>query len=405
MLGDHVFNDGGIPHATFSTLRCQSPRLFASLGETEPAWHLFSYADVTSALRNWEQFSSHEGGTTLQDQTPRQVAHNTSLLHTDPPEHTRLRSAFNASMSRARVETMSDQLDTIASKLVTEATAAGTIDVPQGLAARMASYSLCHFLGIPNRHRDTFMRLSALMLADTTPNPPIGRSSPLVGRPGDSALHRGSPSLAMIDLLMTYCFESDRDDGLGRLAQRPTGVGVKEVEDVLLILSTAGTGMTMNAIATMLWQLSIQWDELVSEEGLLLVTSDQLIEESLRFATPLMHTRRTATADLVLNDTLIRAGEKVVLWLASANFDAQAFNDPLCFDPRRATNPHLSFARHSPHFCLGAHLARLEMKAVLNAVIQHCGRLSTAAPPDFLPSNFVNEMVTLRMTFAKRTGL
>ena len=78
------------------------------------------------------------------------------------------------------------------------------------------------------------------------------------------------------------------------------------------------------------------------------------------------------------------------------------FEQPLCFDPRRDANPHLSFARYSPHVCLGAHLARLEMKAVLSAVVTHCSRVSAASPPRFRPSNFVNEMESLPMIFTKR---
>jgi cytochrome P450 len=403
MTLDRVQFSGGIPHEAFSLLRNQKSPTFSSLGGSDPSWHIVSHRDVLSCLRSPEIFSSHSGGTTLQDQTPEQIMHNTSLLHTDPPEHTRLRSAFNQALSRTAVEQSAPQLDRIAEQLVAECVRAGSVDVPQVLCARMASYSLCHFLQIPDRLRDHFVRLSALMLADTTPNP-TASGSPQGGPnfANESHFFTGSPSMAMVDLLMTYCYDSDRSDSFGRRQAETAQVTEREVEDVLVILATAGTGMTMNAIATMLWQLAVGWDTMVTRDGELAVNEERFIEESLRFATPLMHSRRTVSAPAAVSGQALEAGDKVVLWLASANFDEQVFDAPEEFRPNRSPNPHLSFARSSPHVCLGAHLARLEMKSVLRAVLRASTHLETISTPEYLPSNFVNEIVRLPITFTPR---
>lgn len=400
-LSDHVFA-GGIPHAVFDQYRRTLPCFRAPLRATDAGWHLFRYEDVSRALKDWQTYSSHSGGTTLQDQSPIQVLHNTSLLHTDPPAHTRLRSSFHRSMAPAALEPYAEAFDVIAREVVGDALAFGVADVPSLIGSRMASYSLCSFLGVPGRLRDHFLRLSALMLADSVPVPqPGGQMQALTGV-CDPNLLSGSPAAAMVDLLMTYCYESSRSDAFGQ--DFPDGAGSAAVEDVLVILATAGTGMTMNAIATMVWQLATNWDELVDASGALRVDELGVVEESLRFATPLMHTRRTATADAEVAGQRIAAGEKVVLWLASANFDADVFESPMLFDPQRSPNPHLSFARNSPHHCLGAAFARAEMRSILRSIVSSCRRLEVVEGPVYLASDFVNEMTSLKVAFTGRTA-
>lgn len=389
---------GGIPHHRLADLRASSPCIYASLGGTLPCWHLFRHVDVTACLRGWDRFSSHTGGTTLQDQTDEQVAHNTSLLHTDPPEHSRLRSAFAPSMSRSRVSSLGGAFAAIADELIDECVRNRLVDIPLSLCARMVSYSLCHFLGIPLLLRDHFMRLSALMLADSTPLRQPGAHCTAGLGPASAALYAGSPSVAMVDMLMRYCYDSERDDAFGATAWGESETSERAVEDVLVILATAGTGMTQNSIATMLFQLAMNWDDLVGPGGELAVPPGLLIEESLRHATPLMHVRRTATADIDVCDELIRSGEKVVLWFASANFDPAAFADPRRFVAGRSPNPHISFGAGA-HYCLGAQLARLEMQSILEAVLRRCTHLAVVREPTYLPSNFVNEMVSLPARF------
>lgn len=200
-------------------------------------------------------------------------------------------------------------------------------------------------VGAPRRTRlhDHFMRLSALMLTDATPAAVPGTYADRVVDAGDARLSTGSPSAVMVDLLMRYCFGSDRTDEFGH--RSPRTVTEREVEEGSIILATAGTGMTQNAISTMLWKLAAHWDELVTPDGELAVAPGPMIEECLRLATPLMHLRRTAVADTEVGGQLIGAGEKVILWFAAANFDPSAFDRPQVFDPARSPNPHVSFGR------------------------------------------------------------
>jgi cytochrome P450 len=116
------------------------------------------------------------------------------------------------------------------------------------------------------------------------------------------------------------------------------------------------------------------------------------VEEILRWSTPVLHFRRTATRDVELRGTRIGAGDKVVVWYASANFDERVFADPLRFDVGRSPNPHVSFGRGGPHFCLGAHLAKLEVKVMFELLLPRLRSIEPAGPPQRIRTNFTHAL-------------
>ena len=116
------------------------------------------------------------------------------------------------------------------------------------------------------------------------------------------------------------------------------------------------------------------------------------VEEILRWSTPVLHFRRTATRDVELRGTQIRAGDKVVVWYASANFDERVFADPLRFDVGRSPNHHVSFGRGGPHFCLGAHLAKLEVKIMFEELLPRLASIEPAGPPRRIRTNFTHAL-------------
>ena len=123
----------------------------------------------------------------------------------------------------------------------------------------------------------------------------------------------------------------------------------------------------------------------------------------LRWWTPVMHFRRTATADTRLSDVDIRAGDKVVVWFSAANRDPDVFEDPDTFDITRTPNDHLTFG-HGPHFCLGAHLARVQLRAMFGAVLDLLGEAELAGEPVRLRSNFQNGLKSLPIRWAVTAG-
>jgi cytochrome P450 len=123
------------------------------------------------------------------------------------------------------------------------------------------------------------------------------------------------------------------------------------------------------------------------------------IEEIVRWATPVMHFRRTAVEDAVVGGQEVRAGDKVVLWYTSANRDADAFDDPFNFDVRRSPNEHLAFGAGGPHFCLGAHLARREIRVMFEEIFRRLPDLEISGPPDYLQSGFIHGIKRMPCAF------
>ncbi len=113
------------------------------------------------------------------------------------------------------------------------------------------------------------------------------------------------------------------------------------------------------------------------------------MEEILRWGSPVMHFRRTATSDVVIRDREISVGDRVVIWYVSANRDEEVFDDPMSFDIARSPNPHVTFGGGGPHFCLGSNLARTELRLILHELIERMPDLSLLGEPDRLRSNFI----------------
>jgi cytochrome P450 len=176
-------------------------------------------------------------------------------------------------------------------------------------------------------------------------------------------------------------------------------VSLAEFENLFWLFSVAGNETLRNGLpGGMLALLSHpgQYRRLLADRSLL----PSAVEEMLRWWTPVMNFRRTATADTRLSDVDIRAGDKVVVWFSAANRDESVFADPDAFDIGRTPNDHLTFG-HGPHFCLGAHLARVQLRAMFGAVLDLLGEVTLAGEPVRLRSTFQNGLKSLPIRWAR----
>ena len=174
-------------------------------------------------------------------------------------------------------------------------------------------------------------------------------------------------------------------------------VSIEEFENLFWLFAVAGNETLRNGIPGGLIALMshpAQYRRLLADRSLL----PTAIDEMLRWWTPVMHFRRTATADTRLSTVDIHAGDKVVVWFSSANRDERVFADPHTFDIGRTPNDHLTFG-HGPHFCLGAQLARAQMSAVFTAVLDRLGEVRFDGEPVRLRSNFQNGVKSLPVTW------
>jgi cytochrome P450 len=175
----------------------------------------------------------------------------------------------------------------------------------------------------------------------------------------------------------------------------------REFDTMFLLLVVAGNETTRQSIAhgmKVLMEHPDVMDRLRREPELMASAT----EEIMRWASPVIHFRRTATADTELHGVRIREGDKVVVWLISGNYDERQFPDPLTFDVTRKPNNHITFGRGGPHFCLGAHLAKLETRIMFEELLPRLNTAEPTAPARRLHSNFTNayKSMPVRVTTA-----
>jgi cholest-4-en-3-one 26-monooxygenase len=171
-----------------------------------------------------------------------------------------------------------------------------------------------------------------------------------------------------------------------------------EFDSFFMLLAVAGNETTRNAITGGMYALiqnPEQWEKLKNDSSLLPTAADEIV----RYVSPVMHFRRQATRDIEVGGQLIKKGEKVVIYYTSANRDESVFENPDTFDITRDPNPHLGFGGGGPHFCLGRHLAKLEIEELFRALIERVDRVELVSEPRRLRSNFINGIKEMQVRF------
>jgi len=402
---------GGVPYGLFAELRRDRPVCWID----EPAvgpwpagpgfWAVFSHADVKHVLRTPEVFSSHLGATQIRDPdtaTDLEFARAMMLNH-DPPSHSRLRRIAADAFTPKAIKALEETIEARARELIDAVAGRGEADFAE-VAADLPVWTLAQVMGVPDADRrllhDWASRVigyqdadyAALSTTEAEALSPMGRTA-LAARPATTTHPDGRPMnprsrLALADMFAyAHALAGQRPGGIvGRMLDG--GLTGAEFETMFFLFAVAGNETLRNAIPGGLLCLLDHPDEFAR----LRARPDVLnpaVEEMLRFWPPVMDFRRTATRDVTLGGQEISAGEKVVVYHASANRDGTVFPDPDRFDITRTPNDHVSFG-FGPHFCLGAHLARTQMRALFKQVLARLPDVALAGEPVRLTSNFQN---------------
>ncbi|MFE9204951.1 cytochrome P450 [Micromonospora sp. NPDC007230] len=389
---------GGVPHEEFDRRRREEPVGWvpepalwrhSSAGRIQQRgagfWAATTHQAVVEVSRQPEVFSSALRGAFLHDpRTPADLEFMRQLLvNMDAPQHGRIRRLVTSVFTPRAVRSLADTVTRHARDLVEAVRQRDTFDAVTDLAAELPLLVLADLLGLPRGDRHLLYRWS---------NNLVGFDDPEYGG-GDVEVYRQTFAEAFQYALAVAVRRraAPRDDLISLLAAAEVDgrrLTDREFCQFWLLLVVAGNETTRHLISGALHLLL--HDEALRRRwlGAPLPTATA-VDEFLRVVTPIMQFRRTATRDATLAGTKIAEGDKVVMFYASANRDAAVFADPHRVDLERAPNPHLSFGM-GPHFCLGAHLARMEMAALLDAVVPHLPRLATTGPVVRLESNFVN---------------
>jgi cytochrome P450 len=385
-----------VPHDAFDVLRAAGgiawhpePPLDPNMNqgdllrfvESPGFWVVTSHALVTDVLRNQPLFSSQLGTVFMPTVAPESLAmFRSMMLNMDAPEHVRLRRILQPAFTPRAIERLRASVATNAVEIVADMPSAGC-DLVTAVSAEMPLRVLADLLGMPREDRHLIFEWSNALIGFDNPDP---------------TTHAGDAFTAITDLMAYGQAMADdrraapRDDMVSTIVQAEVdGERLDDGEFAMfwLLLVVAGNETTRNALsgAVVALQEQDKWRWLHDHPEHL----ETAVDELLRFVSPVMQFRRTATTDTVLGDQHVRAGDKVVVWYGAANRDPEVFPDPHTLDLERDPNPHVAFGV-GPHFCLGAHLARLEMAEMLQLLLERAPGLRIDGPVTRVGSNFIN---------------
>ncbi|MCR6484563.1 cytochrome P450 [Amycolatopsis sp. OK19-0408] len=409
----------GVPYEELARLRAAAPVV-----RVDDFWAVLRHADVRRVLRDPAVFSSQLGGTQIRDPaTDADLAYvRRMMLNMDPPEHGRLRGLLTKAFTPRAVAKLTERIEAQARALVAAVAERGECDFAK-VAADLPLLALAAVFGVPEQDRrlmyDWSNRVIGYQDAEYAVSATVSEAevsdlarAALAVRPSpgpdgampDPRTRAGMPDLyAYANALGEYKREHPGEDVMSNLMQHVGDdggrVSLAEFENLFWLFSVAGNETLRNGLPGGLLALLShpgQYRRLLADRSLL----PSAVEEMLRFWTPVMNFRRTATTDVSLSDVDIRAGDKVVVWFSSANRDPSVFAEPDVFDIGRTPNDHLTFG-HGPHFCLGSHLARVQLRAMFDAVLDLLGEVELAGEPVRLRSNFQNGLKSLPIRWAR----
>jgi len=396
---------GGFPHATFRRLRDDDPVSWCEEHDGGKGfWAVTRYDDLLNVSRNVEVFSSAQG-ITLEEMDPDDFAARRNMLEYDPPEHTRYRRLVSKPFSRREVYAYENGIRLLARTVVDEARELGDrFDYVDRVAKQLPMRMLGRLLGVPDDDGDWLVERGDALLGNFDPEMtehPLGLTNT------DEFKHIPFRSPAALDLYRYAEQQAEQrrvhptDDVISRLlAPTIDGEALTELEfkNFFVLMVSAGNDTSRYTMTAGLKALAERPDQLAELRDACIAGAggegagalvESAVEEILRWGTVTMHFRRTATQDIKLNGQKIKRGDKVVIWFTSANYDERQFPEPFRFDIHRTPNDHVAFGRMSPHLCLGAQLARMEIKVLLEELLPRLSDVQLDGPSERLRSNFI----------------
>ena len=394
-------------HDEFALLRREDPvHWHEELAPNHGFWAITKHEDVVAVSKNPQVFSSGEGLTMLEEVEPESLEKRRSLIDSDAPLHQHLRRVVSPLFTPKAITAHEAFARATAAGLLDTATARSEFDWVLDVAEPLPITVLLNILGVPPEDADRLITLSNQMIAIDDPDdaPDYDRLPPGVD-PKD--LPFGSPASYHVFEYGRQIGEERRvhptEDLVSRLIHSEVdGDRLTPLEycNMFQILILAGNETTRTTLTHGMKAFIDNPDQLA-----LLKAQPELmskaIEEILRWATPVLYMRRTAIEDTVLRGTEIAKGDKVVMWYMSANYDEDVFNNPHTFDIARDPNPHLGFGGGGPHFCLGAWLARLQIRVLLEELLRRDLQLESNGPVRRVRSNFVNGVKSMPVRVAR----
>jgi len=383
----------GVPHEAFKVLRKHAPVFWQEMpGDDAGFWAITKYEDVVAISKDPLTFSSFKGGTILRD-LPEEDLKNTQtiMLNMDPPQHSKYRKLVSQGFTPRMTAALEPRARAATTEILDKVMAQGQCDFVREIAAELPLIVIAELVGVPLEDRHKVFEWS---------NRLIGFDDPEIEGGAEKGKMAAMEMWLYAHELADKRKDAPRDDFVSLLLNSAVD-GEKltqmEFDSFFLLLAVAGNETTRNLISGGMLALienPAERQKLLDNPALL----PTAVEEMLRWVSPVSQFRRTTTRDTEIRGQKIREGDKVVIYYQSANRDEDIFTDPYKFDVARSPNNHIAFGI-GEHFCLGANLARLEIRVMFEEILRRMPDIELAGPVRRLRSNFINGVKEMPVKF------
>ncbi|MGU3432646.1 cytochrome P450 [Actinomycetes bacterium M1A6_2h] len=354
-------------------------------------WSVTRYEDVQAVSRDQDTFTSSEG-TEIVDMTPEMRHIFGGMLNMSGPEHARHRAIVNRVLTLRTVEALSDRIREHAVRSIERVASRGSCDFMSDVVGDFPAQVVCELLGVPVGDRARLIELTGIALTEYGTATAYDAVLDIVAYAEEltARARKGSQeSAAFLTKLLNAKIDGE-------------GMSDHEIAVFFALLATAGIETTATSIGHGLYAMSLHPEQMTQWQNNFDELAPRAIEEIVRWVSPVMHFRRTATTDTRIGGQDIAKGDKVVIWYISGNRDSTVYERPNELDFTRPDQPHVAFGGGGPHFCLGAILARKEMTIFFEELFNRLPDIRVAGEPVRVSSNFVNGLASLPVEFTAR---
>ncbi|MEZ0052036.1 cholest-4-en-3-one 26-monooxygenase [Mycobacterium sp. MAA66] len=388
----------GIPVTEFAQLRKTAPVWWneqeESIFDDGGYWVISRHDDIKTISKNSDQWSTNAKGAVMRlpdGVTSDQLDLTKALLiNHDAPEHTRLRKIVSRLFTPRAVNVLEEKLAVAARQIVRDAAEKDSGDFVDDIAMKLPLLAIADLIGVPEEDREKLFHWTNAIMNTDDPDfdsDPTMANAELMGYAYNMAEQRRS---CPADDIVTRLVQADMGDGAGE------SISDVEFAFFVILLAVAGNETTRNAMThgmNAFFEHPDQWELYKTSRP------DTAIDEIVRWATPVHCFQRTALEDVELGGVTIRKGQRAGLFYSSANYDESVFEDPFRFNILRNPNPHLSFGGNGAHYCIGANLARMEIKLIFNEIADQIPDIAKLAEPQRLRSGWINGVKQLAVSY------
>lgn len=393
-LSSHDTFSQGAPHNTFSRLRAEDPLSWIDWDGGKGFWSVTRQADILALNKDAGLLSSAQG-IRMEDQSREEYLARRTFQETDPPEHLKTRITVARAFSKPVIAEFADQIREICHDILDETLVKGEFDATKEIARQLPMRMLGRIIGTPDEDLPWLVEKGDALIANTDPDftdHVLDKMQTDEYRLMPFNSPAGAELFDYAKKLMAHKNATGDTNGVLHMILKPDRDGnvmpEQEFRNFFCLLVAAGNDTTRYSIAAGIQAMAHQ-PELLGQMQQGGDIWDTAPDEIIRWATPALYFRRTATRDFDMHGKTVRAGDKVLYWWSSGNRDEAAFEDPFRVNLLRSPNPHVSFGQGGPHVCLGMHLARLEVRILFEELAKRIKSVEPNGPHKFLRSNFV----------------